>query len=134
MLKAGLVRHTPPHSEDVRDLDKAGVYRVPCGTCDSVYFGETGRDVNTRIREHSAAVRRQDPRNACYKHISQTAHNIDWDNTSLIFQSDDWYHRLVVESSCIVSKDNFNISRSTLAIDRFSSQLILASRPNLEPP
>ena len=133
-LKQSLVRHKPSDSVGAGDLGKAGVYRIPCSSCDRVYFGETGRDISTRIGEHSAAVRRMDPRNACYKHMSQTSHNIDWDNTSLIFQSEDWYQRLVVESACIVTKNNFNISRSTLAIDNLSAQLILASRPNLEPP
>ena len=100
---------------------------VPCSDCDLCYYGETGRSVEVRLGEHKRAVRNHDLKNACFKHMSGSNHSIDWGNANLIFQSEDWYNRLVIESSYIVTKPNFNNMRSTLAIDKFSAQIILNS-------
>ena len=37
----------------VEDMQKCGVvYQVDCLSCDSTYIGETGRKLETRIKEH----------------------------------------------------------------------------------
>ena len=87
-----------------------------------------------RLREHMSATNRGDPRNALFKHVSQTGHFVSWDSSNLLYKSFDWYHRLVVESSFILSYDNFNFSRSTLAIDNLSASIIINSIPNQQPP
>ena len=135
-LRTHLVRNKPPQSDDSSSLECAGVYSVPCSTCNLAYYGETGRSVEVRLGEHKSAVRKGDLRNACFKHVSTSNHDINWSNSHLIFRSEDWYQRLVVESSCIVTKSNFNNMRSTLAIDKFSAEIILSSRQNisLQPP
>ena len=79
----------------------------------------------------NGSCQKKDSRNACYKHVSTTKHNIDWNKADILFESSDWYKRLVVESSCIVTKPNFNNMRSTLAVDKFSAQLILGTCKNI---
>ena len=37
--------------------DIPGVYRIDCKDCDQMYFGETGRTLNKRIKEHRKDVR-----------------------------------------------------------------------------
>ena len=103
------------------------MYRVPCKDCDASYFGETGRGFGVRLNEHRSAVRKKDTKNACFRHSSSLNHELDFDNAKLIFQSPDWYSRLVVESSCIVTLPNYNLMRSTLAIDKFSANIVLSS-------
>ena len=40
-----------------RDEQKKGVvYEVPCGGCNQVYIGETGRSLEVRLKEHKYAV------------------------------------------------------------------------------
>jgi len=47
----------------VKDTDPLGkragvVYQLPCGECESSYIGETKRPLETRLREHKAAIKR----------------------------------------------------------------------------
>ena len=94
-LRTQIVKNRPPRSVGVEPLECAGVYKVPCSGCDSSYYGETGRAVDIRIHEHQNAVRKKDTKNACYKHSATTKHVINWEGSKLLFQSDDWYNRLV---------------------------------------
>ena len=88
-----------------------------------------------RVNEHKKAVQNKDFKNACYKHHASSKHDIDWEGTELIYKSSDWYNRLVVESSCIVSLPNYNHMRSTLAIDKFSADIILScNNIKIQPP
>ena len=103
--------------------------------CDLCYYGETGRPIGVRLNEHKSACRNFDLKNACCKHMYTSHHTIDWSNSNLVFRSDDFYKRLVVESSCIVTEPNFNNMRSTLAIDKFSAQIILScNNIKIKPP
>ena len=43
----------------------SGVYIIPCSNCNQVYVGETGRDINVRIKEHK--------RDFCDKKLSSAA-------------------------------------------------------------
>ena len=126
-LRTQLVSNRPLRPASVESKQLPGVYRVPCIDCELSYYGETGRGIDVRINEHRGAMRRGDQKNACFKHFALTNHNIDFDNCHVIYQSPNWYNRLVVESSCIVNLPNFNNMRSTLAIDRMSANLILSS-------
>ena len=104
---------------------------MPCSDCDLVYFGETGREFGVRLREHKDAVRRGNNNNACFKHSFEGNHNIDWGNSGILFKSDNWYERLIVESAYISTKPNFNNMRSTLGIDNFSAKIVLNSLPKI---
>ena len=33
------------------------VYSIPCKTCPAMYIGQTGRPLETRVKEHKTAVR-----------------------------------------------------------------------------
>ena len=129
-MRSQLVCNRPLRNEAVDEW--AGVYKVPCQNCPKSYFGETGRPFNVRLGEHKSVVRKGDLRNACFKHISDTSHDIDWSNAKLLYSEDDWYRRLVLESSCMVICPNFNNMRSTLIIDQFSARLILKSCPEFD--
>ena len=60
-----LVKVKQPTSE----LDKKGViYKVPCGECNHVYIGETGRTLRKRLTEHKAAVKKCDNKNGIALH------------------------------------------------------------------
>ena len=110
---------------------------MPCGGCDRHYFGESGRSLNTRIKEHKYAVSRHDINNSFYKHRIETlenngtAHNIDWEGAKLLHANNCWYNRLVIESSLIKTYPNFNSMKSTLGIDHYSAKLVVNSIPNL---
>ena len=54
---------------------KGVVYEIEC-CCGHSYIGETGRTLNTRIKEHQYAVRRYDPNNGISVHANATMHNM----------------------------------------------------------
>ena len=59
-MREALVKVKQPTPE----LDKKGViYEVPCGECNHVYIGKTGRTLRKRLTEHKAAVKKCDNKN-----------------------------------------------------------------------
>ena len=59
------LRHTLTHvkSTTLDDKKQGVVYEVPCKDCEAVYIGETGRNLQERIKEHKYAVKRKDENN-----------------------------------------------------------------------
>ena len=92
---------TPPEEH------KCVVYRVPCD-CGSVYVGETGRQMKTRIEEHKRAVMKADPNNAIAEHVWSTGHKILWDETISIDHDGDWFRRRIKEALHIRSSNAMN--------------------------
>ena len=50
---------------------------MPCQDCEKVYIGETGRNLQIRLREQRAAVRRGDRYNGIAVHVWDHDHRID---------------------------------------------------------
>ncbi|MCG8430931.1 MAG: hypothetical protein MJA29_07150, partial [Candidatus Omnitrophica bacterium] len=66
------------------DNPKGVVYQIPCSCCES-YIGETGRPLNTRIKEHKASTKHQNLKSAISEHILEHPdHNILWDSVKTI--------------------------------------------------
>ncbi len=80
-IKSMLVRNKT-HVETL-----AGVYKIPCKDCDSVYRGETGRCLEKRIKEHKYAVRTANYNNAIAKHVWDENHCMDWKKRKTIVQN-----------------------------------------------
>ena len=97
-----------------------GVYRLPCLDCDKVYWGQTGRDLSTRLKEHRNSIRYAQDSSAVFLHTSQLDHQMDWRNASLVFKSHCSYRRKIVESSLIKYSSNFNISSGQWSPDAIS--------------
>ena len=131
-LKGSLVRNRPKQCCDERDA--AAVYAIPCQTCPEVYYGESGRGLNIRMQEHERAVRGNYTHNACAKHANQpnARHAINWEGAHIVYKSNDWHSRLMVETSCIFARESFNRMKSTLGVDNFSANLILNSSPGIK--
>ena len=92
-------------------IKHVGVYTIPCADCpDNVYIGETGRSVEQRVHEHKLDVRRQANTSSIYTHINTHNHTIDFNNHKIIYKSNNYLERRVVESSLINIKNNFNLS------------------------
>ena len=59
------------------------VYKVPCKDCNSVYVGETKRNLKTRLSEHRYAVSRCDDKNGVSVHVNILNHSIAWEGASV---------------------------------------------------
>ena len=128
-IRRRLVHNRPPKNNNGRDV--AGVYSVPCKNCEKSYYGETGRKFSDRLKEHQRSVQNRDINNACYKHVRGTnpAHTLDWEQARLLWPSENYNDRRIVEASFISARPNFNTICSTISVDRSSAEIILKTIP-----
>jgi hypothetical protein len=77
------------NSKDKPALNKkSGIYKICCGSCNCVYVGQTGRDLEARILEHQKAVNDSTPQNSAFaKHILDSGHNFQDAKISLLHSS-----------------------------------------------
>ena len=121
------------HNRVIRDntnnTKKAGVYVVPCKDCESVYVGETGRDLSTRKREHINACRTGNTSNAIATHTLQDGHRINFEKATLVCQNNKFQERRVIEGALIHQLKTFPGNKSFSTDDDLTSLLICKSAP-----
>ena len=66
--------------------------------CDSKYIGETGRNLQKRLMEHKAAVRKGDRKNGIAVHLQDHDHRVDWGAARVIGQEPHYWRRRVLEA------------------------------------
>ena len=64
----------------------------------TLYIGETGRNLNTRLTEHNWATRNGDASNHIAVRHQLTKHNIDWDSALCLTYSTNYFQRPTLES------------------------------------
>ena len=62
------------------DMKMGVVYEVPCGECDHMYIGGSGRNVKGRIKEHHYAMKKKNVNNGITTHACQQQHKVAWDS------------------------------------------------------
>jgi hypothetical protein len=110
------IRNILVHPKDKQDkLEKCEVvYKIPCKSCKSVYVGETGRKLGTRVKEHMKDVEQnsggsftraarkesltQINKSAITDHVKQNNHQIDWEGVSVLDREGDWRTRTIKEA------------------------------------
>ena len=75
-------------------MKKCGVvYHVKCEQCRNDYVGETGRSLETRMKEHVTRAN-----SALYEHCENTGHTFDPKNTKVLATEDIHLKRRVKEA------------------------------------
>jgi hypothetical protein len=70
--------------KDNLELRTPGVYRIPC-ECGKVYIGQTGRSIDTRLKEHKRHIRLEYPdKSAVAQHSFHQEHRIHFNCTSIL--------------------------------------------------
>ena len=79
------LRHTLTHLKSTTPDDKKQgvVYEVPCKDCEAVYIGETGRNLQERIKEHKYVVKRKDENNRIAVQAWSEDHTVNWDEAKI---------------------------------------------------
>jgi hypothetical protein len=84
--------------KDKLGLRTAGIYCIPC-ECGKVYVGQTGRTIETRLKEHRRPVCLNQPeRSAVAEHLLTTYHRIDFVGASKLGTATRYMDRLVREA------------------------------------
>ena len=52
-------------------LNPSGIYKLKCNTCNKIYVGQSGRDIDTRYKEHIRYIRTNNLQSAYATHILQ---------------------------------------------------------------
>ena len=87
------------------------VYEIPCSGCFKTYVGETGRGVETRLKEHKQDVKYHHTSNAIVLHIEKCKHLPIWSATKILEKKAGRQIRKTLEAAHIATRDTFN-SRS----------------------
>ena len=74
------------------------VYRVACVDINFVYYGQTDRALETRLREHKRAVRVGDNNSKVAQHANQFVHSIDFDHATIVDRARNFHERLFLEA------------------------------------
>ena len=96
-----------------------------CSSCPLQYFGETGRTLNDRLKEHKRCVKSADTNNALFCHVRDSNHPIDWSSSKIIFPASTLHRRRRVDSALIHNIPNMNLSPGFVAVDSSLPQYIL---------
>ena len=137
MLRSMLV-----HPKDkISDEEKPEVvYKIPCKNCERVYFGETGRPLAARVKEHQKEVdsitgiftRAEKTCRAasiCNKseitdHVCNENHVIDWENAKVIDRKSDKAGRHIREAIWITKKENMNRDEGSYQLSHVWDKLL----------
>ena len=83
------------HKDKHPNHKKAGVYKISC-ECGKVYIGETGWNLETRLKEHRTSFGLSDwDKSAIVKHAQQHEHTIEW---TTVILSPQWSTGIHAES------------------------------------
>ena len=91
------------------------IYKINCNNCDASYVGQTGRQLNTRIKEHKNHIKRNNPtKSVITEHRINLQHDFDWDNITILDHEPIYHKRLISEMLYIKrQKNSLNLQTDT---------------------
>ncbi|TOF85493.1 hypothetical protein CGJ15_25905, partial [Vibrio parahaemolyticus] len=63
------------------------VYKIPCKICDKVYYGQTGKNLELRLKQHKYSIRTGQDSNALFIHVRDFNHPIDFQKAEKVVSS-----------------------------------------------
>ena len=101
------------------------VYEIPCGTCNKKYYGESGRGLATRLKEHKADLRHHRTSNALVIHAEHTDHLPNWAEASALHSGHSKLERRAIEAAYITAEENMNTSSGFFRLAKPAAKFIL---------
>lgn len=110
--------------DKVKPLKKSGVYKLTCNECDNCYVGQTGRDFETRFKEHQSSFKLNKHNSNFANHFIETKHKFPDISNLKILHTVPKSKKLDILESIEIYKHNKNINVSLL-----NEQLELRNSP-----
>ncbi|KAL1448510.1 hypothetical protein WDU94_015628, partial [Cyamophila willieti] len=103
------VKNNPSNNKD--NTKNSGVYQISCTECNTSYIGETGRQFNTRFKEHHADFIHERGKSLFAEHFNHTKHtyNPPTDNFKILRNENKYRKRKVLEELEISKAKKNNI-------------------------
>ena len=138
------IRNKLVKNSHTNNASNSGVYVIPCHDCDNVYVGETGRPLETQIREHKYACRTNTPNSAIAKHTLEIGHRINFKDTAVVCNVSNIAKRRIIEGALIhhlptfpgntaLVSDNVLISRMIFRAVPLKYEALTNLLPNISP-
>jgi predicted GIY-YIG superfamily endonuclease len=84
--------------KDHLGLKTPGIYRIPC-ECGKVYTGQTGRSVDTKLKEHQRHLRLEHPdKSAVAEHNIVLDHHIQFHSTAILASKRRYLDRIIMKA------------------------------------
>lgn len=128
-VRSLLIKNSPENKEGC-------VYKIPCKNCNKCYIGQTGKELNVRLKQHKYSVRSGQMSNALFVHLRDFNHCINWEEAKVIVKSNSYLNRNIIESSLIKDTfvNNLNLSHGLYKLDNFIIKKIVSQTlVNLSP-
>lgn len=93
---------------------KSGVYKLECDQCDEIYIGETGRQFETRYREH---IKNNQQKSNFGQHLANTGHKLKDEHTFKILHIEDNIRKRKILESIEINKHKINHTLMNEQID-----------------
>ena len=103
---------------------QGAVYKIKCADCNQCYIGETKLWFVTRKKERMRDVRLMEwDSTALSRHAIQSEHEIDWENSEILDNENDYAKRKFIESIFINSQNNSLNDRDSVAFPQVYQNL-----------
>ena len=87
---------------------EAGIYEIPCASCDLAYYGQSARNLRKRINEHKRDLRSGQTNNSIVKHNYELNHSPRFESAKVLKFCNDPRRRKILESAIIAIYPNIN--------------------------
>lgn len=113
--------------DEATDREKSVVYRVPCGSCDKSYIGETGRGLEVRLKEHKRDFRNNADHSAFVIHAHNTHHIPKWRDAEVLTTCKNRDSRKATEAAFISTNETINIRVGSMKWAKSAARFSIAS-------
>ena len=108
------------------EYDGPGVYIISCNKCSLSYVGETGRNLETRNKEHARDIRNYNVNSAIATHCwNNREHSMDFKNSKLVYISNNVKIRRLIEGALIDCIPTIEGNKSFSKVDPINLKKII---------
>ena len=105
--------------------ENSSVYMIPCTGCYKPYYGETGRGLKVRLKEHQKDIQYQRDK-TIVKHSNECDALPNWKNAKNIAENIDKNTRIAIEAAILEVQDCMNPKTGRISLAETAAKLILA--------
>ena len=110
-----------------QEHENSSVYKIPCNGCYKPYYGETGRSLNVRLKEHKKDVQYQRDK-TIVKHSHECGALPKWDDARNIKENIDKKTRIAIEAAVLEIEECMNPKTGRITLSETAAKLILAAQ------